>query len=108
MPTEATSDPLTLLIQRPSAVNVVATTQQRFDATVGSRAGGFTATYPEPMARAEVVLAVGDGRSIDDSTIDALSGALLADGWDAADGAPTALPSAATLVRIAELWEENR
>lgn len=108
VPSEATGDPLTLLLQRPSAVNVVATTAQHFATVAGSRSAQFTATYPGPMAHAEVVLAVADGTSLGGSVAEQLTAALSDAGWSAAGDGASALPSGATLVRLAEVWEENR
>lgn len=107
VPANATSDALTLLLQRPSALALAATTAQRFDASVGSRRAQFTATYPGPMARAEVVLAVRSG-ALGSGALDRLTSALREAGWAAPGTGGAQLPGGATLVRLAELWREDR
>ncbi len=107
VPANATSDALTLLLQRPSALALAATTAQRFEASVGSRRAQFTATYPGPMARAEVVLAMRSAE-FPAGALDRLRAALREAGWADAGSGASQLPSGATLVRLAELWREDR
>ena len=108
VPAEALADPLPLLLQRPSAVGVVATTRAEYALLAAKRTDAFPATYPGPMARAEVVLAVTDG-NLPSGLAGSLAAALEAAGWEQpAAGAATGLPSAVTLVRLQQLWKETR
>ena len=108
VPSEALGDPLALLLRRPSAVGIIATTGQHHAAVTGSRADEFPATYPGPMARAEVVVMVPEGDELASSLPDDLAQLLLDGGWEPPSGAATALPSGRALQRLQGLWKETR
>lgn len=107
IPDDALDDPLALLLRRPSAVGIVGTTEQHHAQLAGSRASDFPATYPGPMARADVVVTVRDGADVP-RIGEPLAATLLAAGWDAPSADPDGLPSGRALVRLQGLWKETR
>lgn len=108
VPDDATADPLALLLRRPSAVNVVATTAAAFATLAGARAAEFTTAYPGPMARADAVVVATGERDVPDELVAELQDLLTENGWGPAIAGPNPLPSANTLVRLRSLWEESR
>lgn len=107
VPDDALSDPLALLLQRPSRVGVVATLDQHYTSLIGSRTNDFPLTYPGPMATADVVISVRDGSKLPGRLTAELTDALTADGWSA-PGSSSALPSGRAMVKLAGLWKDIR
>lgn len=83
--------------------------------TVRARAGNLSSTFgtivaeaSDPAVRADVVLVVPAGRSVDEDDRRALTEALVAAGWDAAAGGPAGSPSGGVLAAIRTLWAQSR
>lgn len=91
----------------PGQITATGTVRAR-TANLASTFGTIVAEPGQPAVRAEVVLVVPAGSSVDDSDRRALAEALLTAGWDAPSEGPTGLPSGGVLAAIRTLWAQSR
>jgi hypothetical protein len=104
VPDQVLDHPVAVFVGRPSVAGVVGSTSADFESTGGGRLAEFTATYPEPMGRADVVVA----GEAPDGFVEAIAAQLLAASWQAPASGPNGMPSAATMRALAQRWEEDR
>ncbi|MET0144169.1 MAG: hypothetical protein ABW328_05200 [Ilumatobacteraceae bacterium] len=97
--------PLATMVNRPSALDVGATSAAAV-AALGATAERFDASYPEPSMWLQAVLAVPGGASAPGDLATTATTALRDAGWDAAAAATQPLPSASTMLALRALWEE--
>ncbi len=88
---------------RPSSMDVAVGAVAELGVAQRTR---YAVQYAEPMIRADVVLALPPGASIAADLSDALTAALVADGWDAPSAAPNPLPDPTTVIAVRSLWKE--
>lgn len=96
--------PLATMVNRPSALDIAATTDAEVAALGGDR---FAVNYPEPSMWVEAVLAVPDGTAVPAGLVPALATAASAAGWDAPGAATQPLPGATTMLALRALWQET-
>jgi hypothetical protein len=109
VPAVALQSPAALLIRRPSAVNVAIDTEAMVTATAGDRLDEFAVIEPTPLTTATVVAVTTAGTGLGDLP-DGLLEAVrnLWAGTPPVDDASNSTVSAATLVRLEQLWEDTR
>jgi hypothetical protein len=107
VPTAALADPLTALLQRP-AVNIAAATSAQVAAIPDARAGEVRAIVPTPAGRIDAVVAGHSDRFDVAAVTKDLTAALTGAGWDAAGSGPDGIPSAQTVIRLRNSWQEAR
>jgi hypothetical protein len=96
--------PLATMVNRPSALDIAATTDAEVAAVGGDR---FAVNYPEPSMWVEAVLAVPDGTAVPEGLVPALATAASAAGWDAPGAATQPLPGATTMLALRARWQET-
>jgi hypothetical protein len=107
VPTEVIGDrsPLSVMLTRPSALNVAATTSAELTAA-GATADRVASEYPAPMVRADVIVAATSPEAVPSRFIDRLGEALVDAGWDRGAAGPSASPSPGTMLALRDLWEQ--
>jgi hypothetical protein len=106
-PSAALADPLTALLQRP-AVNVVAATAAQVAAIPDARSGEVRVIVPTPAGRVDAVVAGNADRFDVEAVSKDLAAALTGAGWDVAGSGPDGIPSAQTVIRLRNSWQEAR
>ncbi len=97
---------LQVMVIQTGSLDIVGTTQAEADPVVSPRAGQF-AIYPDPVVRAQAVVAVtaGDGAAVAGVVGPALVGA----GWQPDTAADTGLPPAGVVQALrTDVWDEVR
>jgi Bacterial extracellular solute-binding protein len=94
---------LAALVTRPG-LSLVGTSGEEIAAIESAQLDRFTVTYPEPMVRAQAVLASRAGVDVSDEITGGLSETLLDSGWEAPGDGATGLPSAGALRTLLDLW----